>query len=375
MNFDFPPDTLLLRDMLRRFVQKEARPLESRFFTSGELALEERDRLRKAVEQLGLWGLMVPLEFGGGGLDLVTACVIEEELGKTFIPIETGDVFPLLYASNDSQVSNYLEPALSGTRRAILAASEPCGDNDLHSGCFFPKDWTTVVTKEDGDYLLDGKKILSAKPGPGDFLILLVNLPEGPTAFLLNADNPGLNITNDQNVVLTLNECRVSNEAILGEPGTSLAWSTDHAQRASIRMGARYVGICERLLEMALEHAKNWVSLGAALSLRPAIQRMLAEMNVEIECSRWLVYHAAWMVDEEQVESLRTLSAQVRLATGEMLHHAVDRVTMIFAGPGPAPQIEAQRFVRTINSSKALKLALEHARAILAYEMIEHPNI
>jgi acyl-CoA dehydrogenase len=374
MNFDFPPDTLVLRDILRRFVQKEARPLESKYFTSGELTSEERARLRKAVEQLGLWGLMVPTEYGGGGLDMVTICMIEEEMGKTFIPMEMGDVIPLLYACKNGQVARFLEPALAGMRQAILAAREPGLGPQSRAGHLYPKEWNTSVSFDDGEYTLNGCKILSQQPGPDDFLIVLANIPEGPTAFLLDASSSGLSISTAEDVVLMLSNCRVGSEAILGEPGRSLAYGASDAQRAWIRMGARYSGIGERLLEMAVEHAKNWVSLDAPLSVRPAIQRLLAEMRVEVECSRWLVYYAAWMVDECQDESIRGLAAQVRLATGEMLQHAVDRMTMIYTGPGPSPQIEPQRLICSVLPAEALELALDHARAILTSEMLNIPN-
>ena len=77
MDFDFSPDTLMLRDLLRRFVQKEARPLEMKYFNAGGLTPDERARLRAAVEQMGLWAITLPEKFGGGGLDTVSACVIE----------------------------------------------------------------------------------------------------------------------------------------------------------------------------------------------------------------------------------------------------------------------------------------------------------
>jgi alkylation response protein AidB-like acyl-CoA dehydrogenase len=374
MNFEFPPDTLVLRDMLRRFVEKEARPLERKFFTSGELAAEERARLRKAVEQLGLWGLMVPMEYGGGGLDMVTTCMIEEELGKTFVPVEMGDVNPLLYACKDEQVHRYLEPALAGTRRAVLAAREPGLRPQFQPERLYPKEWNTSVATNDGEYTFNGCKILTEQPDPDDFLILLVNPPEGPTAFLLDAGIPGFNLSKNEHFILTLSDCRVGGEALLGEPGKCLAQRTDDAQHAWIRMGARYIGIAERMLDMTVDHAKNWVSLGASLSLRPAIRRLLAELRVEIDCSRWLVYFAAWRVDEGQKGSDRGLAAQVRLATGEMLQHAVDRVTMIYTGPGPSPQIELQRFIGSMLPSEALDLALDHARAILTAELLDLPE-
>lgn len=374
MNFDFPPDTLMLRDMLRRFVQKEARPLEMKFFTTGELTLEERARLRQAIEQMGLWGLMVPEEYGGGGLDMVTTCMIEEELGKTFVPVEMGDVAPLLYACKDGQVSRFLEPALAGERRAILAAREPSPEPGRGIGLLQTEDWNTTVTIDDGAYIINGQKTLTAQPSPDDFLVVFASTPEGLTAFLLDTSNSGVSVSTHDDVILTLSDCRVGSEAILGEPGRSLALYADEAPRAWIRIGAGYVGIAERLIEMAVEHAKDWVSLGALLALRPAIQRLLAEMCVEVESARWLVYHAAWLDDERQGDSIRGPAAQVRLATGEMLQRSVDRVTMIYTGPGPSPQIEPQRLVRSVVPSEALELALEYARIVLASEMLDLPK-
>src|SRR5574341_492560 len=171
MDFEFPPDALMLRDMLRRFVQKEARPLEMKYFTAGELAPEEKARLRRSVEQMGLWGLTAPEEFGGG-LDLVTCCVIQEELGQTFIPVEIGEVTPLLYACAGEQISRYLEPALAGERRAILAAREP--------GKSRPKDWETKAMPVDealGGYILNGQKSLSSQPGVEDFFVVFAHTP------------------------------------------------------------------------------------------------------------------------------------------------------------------------------------------------------
>ena len=108
MDFEFPDDTLMLRDMLRRFVQKEARPLEMDYFNTGSLKPEQRARLRRSVEQLGLWGYLAPEEFGGAALDMVTSCLIEEELGGTFLPLEMGNVPPMLYACQGDQVGKVL---------------------------------------------------------------------------------------------------------------------------------------------------------------------------------------------------------------------------------------------------------------------------
>src|SRR5512143_107864 len=124
MDFEFSSDALMLRDMLRRFVEDEARPMEMKYFSSGLLEDKERARLRTVIEQMGLWGITVPEKFGGGGLDLVTTCLLQEELGKTFLPIDLGDVTPMLYACQGDQVQRFLNPALAGKKHAILAARE-----------------------------------------------------------------------------------------------------------------------------------------------------------------------------------------------------------------------------------------------------------
>jgi acyl-CoA dehydrogenase len=360
MEFEFPPDIVMLRDMLRRFVQKEARPLEMKYFTRGSLEAEERARLRQAVEQMGLWGLTVPEEFGGGGLDTVSACLIEEELGRTFIPLDTGEIPIPLYACSDEQIAQFLEPALAGERRAIIAAREPGS-----RGCQ-PENWETNAGLEDGNFRLNGSKSLSATPEADDFLILYAQSPQGMSAFLVEANQPGLEITHNGGPIAVLEDCWVEAGALLGEPGGALKLGAHEAPHAWIRTGARYVGIVERLLEMAGEHARDWVSLGAPLAVRPAIQEMLAEMRVDVESARWLVYHAAWLADTGSAEAIRSPAVQVRLATGEMLQRAIDRTTMIFCGPGSSAQIDPQRMVRGLVPYEALQLALQQARAVIA---------
>lgn len=196
----------------------------------------------------------------------------------------------------------------------------------------------------------------------------MAKAPEGLTAFLLDPDQPGLRLSTNGKPTLHLDACRVARTAVLGQPGHALASTTDEACRAWNRTGARYVGMATRLLELAAEHARDWVSLGEPLAIRPAIRRLVAELSVDIESARWLVYRAAWLADGGK--ALRGPAAQVRLGTGEMLLRAVDRVTMIFGGPGPSPQLNPQRMVRSVVSPEALELALEYARAAVAAEVL-----
>jgi len=169
--------------------------------------------------------------------------------------------------------------------------------------------------------------------------------PQGLTAFLIEPGHPGASISTNGRLVLSLADCRVPASSILGEPGGALLLGAENAPRAWIQTGARYIGIAGRLLEMASEHARDWVSLGAPLSARPAIQRMIADLQVDIESTRWMVYHAAWLADSGKKSESRHAAAQVRLASGEMLKRSIDRATMILrpALPGHRAQPDGQK--------------------------------
>ena len=360
MDFEFSPDALMLRDCLRRFVEDEAKPMETKYFSTGGLESKERARLRTVIEQLGLWGITIPEKFGGGGLDIVTACLLHEELGKTFLPIDLGDVPPLLYACQGDQVKKFLNPALAGERRALLAAREPNG--------FKPEDWMTTATPDDSLYILNGKKLLSGMPTPQDFYIVMAEAPAGPSAFVLEQDHPGMCVVMNGDVVLQLNQCQTSAGSLLGECGQALKLGADEAPRVCIQLGARYVGLAQRLLDMSVEYAKSWMALGALLKERPAIQHMLAEVQVQIENTRWLVYHAAWLADKEGPSY--PVAAEVRLSAGEMLRQVTDLVTLIYGGPGPSPEVEIHRYVRSIFPTEVLELGLVCARKIIAASLL-----
>lgn len=374
MDFDFAPDTLMLRDMLKRFVQKDVRPLEMKYFTNGRLEPEERDHLRRAIEQMGLWGLTVPEEHGGG-VDMVTACLLEIELGKSFVPLEIGEVPQSLYACSGEQISHYLKPALAGERRAILAVREP--------GRIHPQSWSMQAIPggngAQGDYVLNGQKVVETYPKPEDFLVVMARSAQGYSAFLVDADNSQLTCQmskpGDREFTLQFVNMQVSKHALIGEPDGALQMLASAAPSTRIRLGARYVGIVERLLEMALEHAKDWVVFEAPMSARPAVQRMLAETHAELESARWLVYHAAWLAGLDREDQLRQAAANVRLITGKLLQAAVERVTLVYAGPGPAGGIGPSQFGYSAISPETLEMALEKARAEIATALLDlHPN-
>jgi alkylation response protein AidB-like acyl-CoA dehydrogenase len=375
MEFSFPPDSLMLRDMLRRFIEKEAQPLEMKYFNQGSLEPKEVAHLRKLIDQMGLWGIFVPEAFGGGGLDMVTACLLEEELGKTFIPLDLGEVPPMLYACRGEQVKHFLEPALAGERRPFLAVRE--------LDALRPEDWRTWAEKQGNSFMLHGSKLISGKPTTSDFLVVFAKTKDGSSEiqvrseantagfsiFMLDTDHPGLSFYKKDPVVVQFNNCVVGPDALLGEIGQAFSLGAEDAPRTWIRLGARFVGLADRLVALAAKYARDWVALGAPLMDRPAIKQLLAEIKVQVNCARWLVYHAAWQADQDS--PVRILAAEVRFTTGEMLQKVKDLAIMVYGGPGPAPEPDLSFFSSSIIPMEMFKLGAEGARNMIAADILK----
>jgi alkylation response protein AidB-like acyl-CoA dehydrogenase len=250
-----------------------------------------------------------------------------------------------------------LNPALEGKRHAFFAAREP--------NAFKPDDWQTIANQDGQGYILNGKKILSAMPSAQDFFVVLAKDTAGISAFMVEPNQSGVTISKNGSITLSLNQCRT--ESILGESGHALQLGAETTPAAGIRLGARYVGLASRLLDMSAEYARTWTALGALLKERPAIQRILAEVKVQIESTRWLVYHAAWVADKQG--ATRELAAEIRLVSGEMLSKATNLITMVYGGPGPSPEVEIHRYVHSTIPMEALEFGLISARLVIANEL------
>jgi alkylation response protein AidB-like acyl-CoA dehydrogenase len=360
MDFELDEDIIMIRDMMRRFVQKDAQPLEMPLFNQGELTQEQAEGLKeKIIEQMGLWAVTVPEDYGGDELDLLSTCLIEEELGQTFVPVDYGDITPILFGCNDEQIETYLEPAVEGDLRPVLALRE--------QGRLSPDDWQTTAVRDGDNFILNGTKLLGHKVRDDDFFVVFARMEEGITAFLVDTDAEGVRWNGKPE--LALRNCVLSKDALLGEIGGAFALGVEWLPNQAVKMGARYVGMAQRLLDMSAQYAKDWVSMGQPLALRPAIMRMVAEMAAEVQAARYMVYHAAWLLDEE--EEARHEALMVRLFTGEMIRKAIDKTIMVHGGTSYLEQAPAIRMYRNLVPDESLEIGLENSRMAVAEHYLE----
>ncbi len=384
MDFEIPEELQMVQTTARDFVSKELIPLEREILgrepTDARVTLseEEQERLIRMAKEIGFWSLNVPEELGGLGLPVLGLCLVEEELAKTIVPFQFGDVSPLLFDCNEEQTKRYLLPVIEGQKRGAIALLEPTAAH--------PMEMKTVAIKENGHYIINGQKLITSVSDPGDFFMVfaITNKEQetGPemTCFLVDIDTPGVTVIGDREerkgwraqatepITLVFGQCSVPEANILGQEGAAYRLGAKWLPSRRVIRSARAVGAMERLLEVSAEYAKNWQSFGQPITERLNVQQVLADMATNIQATRLMVYYAASKADEGQ--DIRRDAAMVKVFASGMVQRAADQAAQLHGGPAYARDLPIERLCHNALSANAADQALELQRAIIAREIL-----
>ncbi len=386
MDFTIPEELKMLQTLARDFVKEKLLPLERELLGQDgdphrklQLPHETEENLIKMVKGMGLWGLGLPEELGGVGLSTLGICLVEEELAKTIVPFNFGDVTPLLFDGNEKQREYYLFPVLGKRRQAHIALLEPGKGTDLAN-------MQTRAEKVADGYLLNGIKISLSPINGDDFAIVFAltnpdaGVRGGVTCFLVDRSTPGFTVVNNgrkdegqtlpaKPVSLIFNDCLVPPENILGEEGKAFYLGSKWLPQRRIIRGARCIGAATRLLEASTEYAKTWERFGRPITSWLSVQAALAEIAADVQASRLMVHYAAWKADRGELVSRET--AMVKLLTTQMLARAADRAVHIHGGPIYADELPLERLCQNAVVSSALERAMELQRTIIISDLLK----
>ncbi len=356
MDFSLSEELTMIRDMARDFVTNELLPIEREVLVrekggsrGAPIPADKRARLKKLAVEQGLWAMAAPEALGGGGLSTLGACLVAEELGKTFVDFDFGDVPPVLFDANAEQQGKYLAPAISGEKEGLLALLEP----GMNGGSVFK----TRATRVGDGWKLNGAKLA----GNADFYLVFVQTDEGPTCFIVDG-------VVTQEGQLLLNDTLVPAANLLGKVGQAFELGKKYRNARWLRAAARKVGVAARLLEMSWQYARDWKSLGQVLAVRPAVQRYLSEMAIEIDAARWLVYYGACELDEGREAGQAAVRAH--LYASEMAQRAVDRATEVYGGPAHAADLPMLRAYAAVVDDKTSERIMEMQRVQVASNLV-----
>ncbi len=376
VDFRLPEEIEQIRHVVREFVESEVEPVAEQ--------IEREDRIPEAVldkaKELGLFGLSIPEEYGGVGLSMVGKTAVLEELGKThngftsMIGAHNGiGTVGIVELGTEEQKRRFLPKMATGEWIGAFALSEPeAGSNAAAI--------RTRAERKGDRYILNGVKHFVTN-GPEAHVITVMAVtdptkgPRGITSFLVEADSPGLRKGRpDQKMGLRgshicrlyFEDCEVPVENRLGEEGEGYVNALKILTNGRVSLGAR-AGSCEKLLDLSMEYALQRVQFGKAIFENQAIQHMLADMALEIETLRSLVYRVAWLIDEGR--KVIKEAAMVKLYASEVYNRVADRAVQIFGGMGYMKGVPVERFYRDARITRIYEGTSEIQRNIIAAQL------
>lgn len=385
MDFELSEEHRMLRDMVRTFVDKELIPLENALGPDREITPDVMKSIQAKTKEMGLWMLDVPEEYGGAGLDLMSRCIIDEQVGRTSLfhwhwyPTFGPALRPVLLHCNEEQKQRFLFPVLRGEIRICFAQTEPDAGSD-------PASMKTRAVRDGDDYVINGYKRFITAAGESQYAQLMAATdPEkgskgGITCFIVDLKAKGVtvteswpNITNERLWEISLDNVRVPAANIIGEVGQGFELGQKFLTEARIKAhGARSVGAAQRCLDMMIEYSQQRVTFGQPLSERQAIQFMIVDSAMEIRMVRNLVYECAWRSDRG--EDIRDLSYMVKIQGTEMVTRVADRAIQIFGGMGVSRELPLEHFYREARAVRINEGATEVLRWRLARNLMRKPK-
>jgi alkylation response protein AidB-like acyl-CoA dehydrogenase len=376
MDFALSDDQRALRDSVLRFAQRE---LNDGIVDRDREQVFSRELWRKCAE-MGLAGLPVPDEHGGSGLDPLSCAIALEALGRgcrdgglvfSLCAHLLACVVPMWQHGNESQRRRYLRGLCDGSLIGAHAITEPGSGSDTFS-------MRTRADRQGDGWRLNGTKTFISNGPVADVAIVFAvtdaekGFHGGITAFVVDRDTPGfgsgqkfekMGLRTSPVGELLLEDVQVSDDAVLGRVGGGAALFTTAMDWERALLVASHVGTIERLLETATEYARTRSQFGQKLAKFQAVAHKIADMKVQLEAARLLVYRAAWRLGNSRNASLDASIAKL-FVSETLLRTALDTV-QLHGGYGFMVEYEVERALRDAVGSTVYSGTSEMQRNII----------
>jgi butyryl-CoA dehydrogenase/short/branched chain acyl-CoA dehydrogenase len=352
-------DEILFRDNIRQFADDKIRPLVKEMDEKG---IFEKDLLHEFF-QLGLMGIEIPEQFGGGGAKFFEAILAVEELSR--VDASAGVVVDvqntlvnnaLLRWGSDEQKKRFL-PRMAANTVGAYALSEASSGSDAFG-------LQTRAELKGGDYILNGRKLWITNGKEAGLFVLFATVDasagyKGITAFLVEKQFPGFSVGKKEDKLgirasstceLILEDCHVPKDNVLGEPGKGYKIAIETLNEGRIGIGAQMIGIARGAWEFASKYALERKQFGKSLADFQGIQFQIAQMATEIEAARLMVYNAARMKDAG-VNFVKE-AAMTKLFASQVAERVTSLAIEIYGGYGFTKDYPVEKYWRDAKIGK-----------------------
>ncbi|MEY8732199.1 acyl-CoA dehydrogenase family protein [Peribacillus frigoritolerans] len=369
-----------MKEMIRNFVEREVEPFA--------IQIEEEDaipeHLVEKAKDLGLFGISIPEQYGGIGLNAVGKATVLEQLGRThngfvsLISAHTGiGSTGLVKLASEHLKNKYLPEMAAGTKIGAFALSESGAGSDA----------TNLATSAEkkGDYwVMNGTKhFITNGPIADVYTVFALTDKDkgakgGITAFLVERDFPGLTVgKKDKKMGLRgsytsqviFEDCIIPEENVIGEVGMGYISALKILGEGRVGLAARAVGSSGKLIELSAKYAKERIQFGKPIADNQAIQWMLADMATETEAARALTMMAAQKIDEGK--KVIKEASMAKLFASDVFNRVADKAVQIHGGMGYMAEYPVERFYRDARITKIYEGTNEIQRLIIARNILE----
>ena len=356
MDFELSGQQAAFRDLMRDFARKSIAPVAREWELAGRYPTEIVDEMKA----MGLFGMLVPEEHGGIGIDAVSYSIVFEEIAKAWMGVagvlgsHSLATWMLAKHGSEEQRRRWLPDLATGKRRSGIALTEPGAGSDLQG--------ISTVARRDGDhYVVNGAKTWITNARHADPLPVLVKTdPEaqprhkGMAVLMIEQGTPGFSVGKDlgklgykgpESSEVFLNDCLVPVENVLGgKEGQGLQQALSALEFGRVNIAGRAVGVAQACLDKSIAYARERNAFGRPIAEFQAIQLKLADMATEVQAARLLTWWAASALDSGKRADLET--GMAKLYASEICIKAALEAMRIHGGYGYSTEFEIERFYR-----------------------------
>jgi alkylation response protein AidB-like acyl-CoA dehydrogenase len=352
-------DEILFRDTIRKFAEEKIRPRVKEMDEKGVF----ENNLIQEFFQLGLMGIEIPEQYGGGGAKFFEAILAVEELSR--VDASAGVIVDvqntlvnnaLLRWGNEEQKKRFL-PRMAANTVGAYALSEASSGSDAFA-------LQTRAQLQGNEFVLSGRKLWITNSKEADLFVLFASLDpaagyKGITAFLVEKNSPGFTVGKKEDKLgirasstceLILEDCRVPKENVLGETGKGYKIAIETLNEGRIGIGAQMIGLARGAWEYACKYAQERKQFGKAIADFQGIQFQIAQMATEIEAARLMVYNAARMKDAG-VNFVKE-AAMTKLFASQVAERVTSLAIEIYGGYGFTKDYPVEKYWRDAKIGK-----------------------
>jgi len=350
------PDQEMIRDAVRDFARAELWPHAGEWDKKHHFPKDAH----KGLAALGAYGICVPEELGGAGLDYLTLALVLEEIAagdggvSTTISVTNCPVNAILMMyGNDAQKKQWLTPLAQGELLGAFCLTEPHVGSDASS-------LRTTAVKDGNEYVINGVKQFITSGKHGDVAIVIAVTDKGAgkkgmSAFLVPTSAPGYVVArledklgqhSSDTAQINFDNCRIPAENLIGQEGEGYKIALSALEGGRIGIGAQSIGMARSALEVAIDYAKQRESFGTSIFNHQAVGFRLAECATQIEASRQLIWHAASLRDAGR-PCLKE-AAMAKLFASEVAEKVCSAAIQTLGGYGYVNDFPVERIYRDV---------------------------